>query len=884
MINKTISHYKILEKLGEGGMGIVYKAFDTKLERTVALKLLRPETIGDPDAKKRFIREARAASKLNHPNISTIYEVDEWHGRDFISMEFVEGLTLKEKVKSGPPSIEEVHNIAVQVAEALREAHDHGIVHRDIKSENIMVTPKGQVKVMDFGLAKLKGMKTMTKMGTTMGTVAYMSPEQARGEEVDFRTDIWSFGVVLYEMITGQLPFKGDYEQAVIYSILNEEPKPLMDFKIDVPEQFQVLISLALKKDHNARFQHIDRVFNSLKKLKTSCVTGEVHVQKKLRTRKNRNLAALISSLVLFIIITISSILIFNRFKKEHPFRFDLNSPQKRLTSEPGNEAGVISPDGHYLAYINPAYNEFKLRDLETGIIKDLEPSGILGYYSKPTWSPDGHYIIIFGYDSTGGKFFTWSITGTLTNQFKAAPASHFVEWSPDTSRIVFVSVPTLEKCSVYIAQPDGKILKTLTFTRILIYPTWSNDSRYIAFVELKKSKTANIAILDTKTWTLSENLKTDRVFSQSWNAGGLSWSPDNRYLVYVGFQGNYQEFFALPINFQNLEASGPPIPISHFQEEIELIWPCLTADGRGLSFGKKQNNYDIYIAPIDIATAKISRDVRPVAIDLRKDYDPNWSSDAKNILFTSQRDGQPDLYKFSIETGETKRLTRTPINERNAQISPDGSVFSFSADGAIYSMPVSGGPAVRITPDSIQVLDCYTWSADSKSLYITVQDTAFNRICTLKELYLQSFSTKVLMRNIFTSCADIQLSPDNQYLAVSGTFQDSVQKSGNIKLSVLNLNTEKWTDLLAKAILFPWSKFSWTPDSRFILYDCYAEDNPFKIVPIDGGQIKYLNWDYSKFETNYDYYLIDKIDPTGKNILIMAQKVGTDMWMIGRN
>ncbi|MBC8182450.1 serine/threonine protein kinase [candidate division KSB1 bacterium] len=181
LIGKNISHYKILEKLGEGGMGIVYKAFDTKLERTVALKLLRPETIGDPDAKKRFIREAKAASALNHPNITTIYEVDEWHGRDFISMEFVEGKTIREKVKSAQLTFDEVLNIAEQLAGALQEAHEHNIVHRDIKSENIMVTLKGQVKVMDFGLAKLKGMATVTKTGTTIGTVAYMSPEQAQG-------------------------------------------------------------------------------------------------------------------------------------------------------------------------------------------------------------------------------------------------------------------------------------------------------------------------------------------------------------------------------------------------------------------------------------------------------------------------------------------------------------------------------------------------------------------------------------------------------------------------------------------------------------------------------------------------------------------------------
>jgi len=248
MIGKAISHYRILEKLGEGGMGIVYKAFDTKLEREVALKVLRPEAIGDSASRERFIREARAASALNHPNVTIIHEINEWHGQDFICMEYVAGETVKNKIKKGPMPLEEVLDIALQVAEALQEAHEHHVIHRDIKSENIMITPKGQVKVMDFGLAKIEGTATNTQIGTTMGTIAYMSPEQTRGESVDHRTDIWSFGVVLYEMLTGQLPFKGDYEQAVIYAILNEAPKSITGLRSGVPIKLEQIVEKALQK------------------------------------------------------------------------------------------------------------------------------------------------------------------------------------------------------------------------------------------------------------------------------------------------------------------------------------------------------------------------------------------------------------------------------------------------------------------------------------------------------------------------------------------------------------------------------------------------------------------------------------------------------------
>src|SRR3990170_1817226 len=224
MIGKTISHYKILEKLGEGGMGVVYKAQDIKLDRTVALKFLPKHLLCDQEAKTRFEHEAKAASALNHPNITTIHEIDEVEGECFISMEYIEGKSIKELIKEKKFSIEEILRIAIQIGEGLHAAHKKDIVHRDIKSDNIMLTEDGVVKIMDFGLAKLKGATKLTTTGSTMGTLAYMSPEQAQGIEVDQRSDIFSFGVGLYEMIAGQLPFKGEHEAAIIYSIINETP------------------------------------------------------------------------------------------------------------------------------------------------------------------------------------------------------------------------------------------------------------------------------------------------------------------------------------------------------------------------------------------------------------------------------------------------------------------------------------------------------------------------------------------------------------------------------------------------------------------------------------------------------------------------------------
>ncbi|MFQ5674303.1 MAG: protein kinase [bacterium] len=264
MIGQKILHYQILEKLGEGGMGVVYKAEDTRLKRDVAIKFLPRRIAASEEERKRFKIEAQAAAALNHPNIATIHAIEEHDDEMFIVMEYIEGQELREIVgATGPVAPTKAINYASQIAAGLQAAHEKGIVHRDIKSSNIMITDKGQVKIMDFGLAKVHGGQHLTKSGITVGTVAYMSPEQAKGMAVDHRTDIWAFGVVLYEMLTGQQPFKGDYEQAVIYSIVNEEPEPMADIAPEV--ELKILKTLA--KDPADRYQTADEVVSDLQQI-----------------------------------------------------------------------------------------------------------------------------------------------------------------------------------------------------------------------------------------------------------------------------------------------------------------------------------------------------------------------------------------------------------------------------------------------------------------------------------------------------------------------------------------------------------------------------------------------------------------------------------------
>jgi serine/threonine protein kinase/tetratricopeptide (TPR) repeat protein len=267
MLGKTISHYKIIEKLGGGGMGVVYKAKDTNLDRIVALKFLPQHLLADKEAEQRFISEAKAASSFDHPNICTIYDINKTEDDQFyIVMGYYAGETLKKKLNAGPLQIDTAINYATQIANGLTRAHEAGIIHRDIKPANIMITDRDEVKILDFGLAKTSSEPSITKMGSTVGTVSYMSPEQTKGEKVDHRTDIWSLGVLLYQMLSGSLPFQGDYEQAIIYSILNEDPAQIMN----IPVELEQLVMKMLEKEPRQRFPKVEELLKSLEEIYAS--------------------------------------------------------------------------------------------------------------------------------------------------------------------------------------------------------------------------------------------------------------------------------------------------------------------------------------------------------------------------------------------------------------------------------------------------------------------------------------------------------------------------------------------------------------------------------------------------------------------------------------
>jgi TolB-like protein/tRNA A-37 threonylcarbamoyl transferase component Bud32 len=349
MIGKVISHYRILEKLGEGGMGVVYKAEDTKLHRFVALKFLHPDLTRDDEAKARFIHEAEAAASLNHPHICTIYEIDEHDGQSFIAMEFVEGEGLKDRIQKGPLPIDDLLSLTIQIGEGLHEAHEKGIVHRDIKPGNIMLTSRGQAKILDFGLARLGTHTKITKTDKTLGTAAYMSPEQASGKEVDRRSDIWSLGVVLYEMVTGVRPFTGEYEPAVVYSILHDEPEPLTSRRTNVPVELERIVGKALAKEASARYPHVEDMLVDLRALRTATQSGAAAQKAVSKHRRTTPLLAGIGAVVIVAMIAVAVAVLPRLFRPSTYSREPLApSEQKMLVVLPFENLG--SSEDEYFA------------------------------------------------------------------------------------------------------------------------------------------------------------------------------------------------------------------------------------------------------------------------------------------------------------------------------------------------------------------------------------------------------------------------------------------------------------------------------------------------------------------------------------------------------
>jgi serine/threonine protein kinase len=655
MIGTTISHYKILEKLGEGGMGVVYKARDTKLDRDVALKFLPRDVSMSEEERSRFIHEAKAASALEHPNICTIHHVEETpDGQMYIVMGYYDGNSISKIVEKGRLDVDQAVSIAIQIAEGLQAAHEKGIVHRDIKSSNVIVSDKGQVKILDFGLAKRKGLSKLTKTGTTIGTASYMSPEQAQGESVDYRTDIWSLGVVLYEMVTGRLPFRGEHEAAILYSVVNEQPKPIEESVAEASHELIHIINRALEKESAERYKSAEDMLIDLRRLKKETsrtgfrsvgTTGRKSIRKRNKIFIGAGATILLgAALVAFFFLSKRSSGI-NPDWKSHPFQIPLTN-----ICYPG-----MSRDGVWIAFgaRDPKGNPglYIMNTIHGG------PRLVTNKNSQDVWvvdvSADGSLLGYFQYKEKIELYTVYSNGGTPQRIVEEGGVG--IRFRPDEKRIGYVrgwpsGYPSpsgkLEFWSVGIdgTDPHREFIDSVSSIKGALSFAYSPDGKKIAWLRSFPEMYVEIIIHDLETGQ-EKTITSDRKLINE-----VLWVRENQ-IVYTTNKSGIMNIWVVSAE------GGTPIQITKGTDPITAIKG--SADGQKIVYLQEMSFSDFYI--VNIAENR----PRKITFTEENQYSPRMSPDGKEIAFISGGPGDEVSYGRGFYPSHLYVMDRDGSNRR---------------------------------------------------------------------------------------------------------------------------------------------------------------------------------------------------------------------------
>jgi Tol biopolymer transport system component len=702
-------------------MGVVSLARDTRLGRQVALKVLRADAMQDPDRKYRFIQEARAASSLNHPNIVTIYDIQSIDGVELIAMEYIAGKPLDEVIGRNGLPVSQALKYAIQVAQALEAAHEAGIVHRDLKPANIMVTDTGVVKVLDFGLAKLTENNELialdeasgsrgpvTADGVILGTVAYMSPEQATGRTVDARTDIFAFGAVLYEMLTGNRAFQGDSNMNTLTSLLRDEPRPIRESITDVPRELERMVMRCLRKDAARRFQHMSDLRVALEELKEEYDSGSLVSEAPVVIQTKRGLDW---TVVFFALVVLGGIGFawWKFLGTEEPKQGLILT---RLTSDPGlTFFPAISPDGNLFAYASDRAGQGNL-DIWVQQVAGGEPIRLTRENEdeyEPTFSPDGSRIA-FRSEREGGGIYVCSALGgeaRLVARHGRSPT-----FSPDGNRIAYSvgwagvgATFSWGSSSLYVVNVLGGEPKRLQPDFVVAHhPVWTEDGKYVMFLGAKELGPPTydwwLAPVDGGPAINTQALQKMR--EQRFTIGPFPFALSRDSVIFSVGRGDSINLWRIRLAITgNWQPTGPAEQLT-FGTGQELQ-PSMARNGK-LVFSGGTGNTDLWALPVNANDGSVTGDLRQLTRDAAEDYYPEVSRDGSKVAFVSRRSGTDDVWLLDLTSGRQTSLLVTPAREMYPKMSADGSLIAYGSiddnKRGIFVMPRNTGVSTRLCED----------------------------------------------------------------------------------------------------------------------------------------------------------------------------------------